>query len=160
MYQLEGNPAPETTKPPEDLQGSEDGEGYTGPDYIPAPSPPGSTHTLSPENTSDGRPSKRTRVEVEEVEDEDAPGRRYVQSYPEGAAYILGQGKTMFETYREKQDGRKEQRWAPFQDKEEWELAQWLMKNVGQMKIDEFLKLDIVRFKDPQRTCETKQLTD
>lgn len=97
---------------------------------------------------------------MEEVEDEDAPGRRYVQSYPEGAAYILGQGKTMFETYREEQDGRKEQRWAPFQDKEEWELAQWLMKNVGQMKIDEFLKLDIVRFKDPQRTCETKQLTD
>ncbi|KAI6018454.1 hypothetical protein BKA83DRAFT_4464902 [Pisolithus microcarpus] len=35
--------------------------------------------------------------------------------------------------------------WAPFRTEGEWELARFLMKNVGQTKMDEFLKLDIVR---------------
>ncbi|KAI6038367.1 hypothetical protein EDC04DRAFT_2868476 [Pisolithus marmoratus] len=34
-------------------------------------------------------------------------------------------------------------KWAPFQNEGEWELAHFLMKNVGQTKMDEFLKLDI-----------------
>ncbi|KAI6011028.1 hypothetical protein BKA83DRAFT_4467357 [Pisolithus microcarpus] len=35
--------------------------------------------------------------------------------------------------------------WAPFRTEGEWELARFLMKNVGQTKMDEFLKLDIIR---------------
>ncbi|KAI6041032.1 hypothetical protein EDC04DRAFT_2867355 [Pisolithus marmoratus] len=35
--------------------------------------------------------------------------------------------------------------WSPFQSEEEWDLACFLMKNVGQMKINEFLKLSLVR---------------
>ncbi|KAI6102421.1 hypothetical protein EV401DRAFT_2061212 [Pisolithus croceorrhizus] len=35
--------------------------------------------------------------------------------------------------------------WAPFHSEEEWELARFLMKNVGQTKMDEFLKLDIIQ---------------
>ena len=35
--------------------------------------------------------------------------------------------------------------WAPFKDEEEWELFRWLIKHVGQNRIDEFLKLSIVR---------------
>ena len=33
---------------------------------------------------------------------------------------------------------------SPFADEEEWELVKWLMKNVGQTKADDFLKLPIV----------------
>ena len=33
---------------------------------------------------------------------------------------------------------------APFADEDEWELVRWLMKNVGQKKADDFLKLPIV----------------
>ncbi|KAI6103380.1 hypothetical protein F5141DRAFT_962869, partial [Pisolithus sp. B1] len=36
-----------------------------------------------------------------------------------------------------------ENMWAPFHSEEEWELARFLMKNVGQTRMDEFLKLDI-----------------
>ncbi|KAI6029102.1 hypothetical protein BKA83DRAFT_4461835 [Pisolithus microcarpus] len=38
----------------------------------------------------------------------------------------------------------KESMWAPFRSEGEWELARFLMKNVGQNKMDEFLKLNIV----------------
>ena len=34
--------------------------------------------------------------------------------------------------------------WAPFEDQAEWNLACWLIKNVGQKSIDEYLKLPIV----------------
>ncbi|KAH7906526.1 hypothetical protein BJ138DRAFT_1137941 [Hygrophoropsis aurantiaca] len=36
-------------------------------------------------------------------------------------------------------------KWAPFRDEDEWELARFLMKNLGQTKIDEFLKLPIAK---------------
>lgn len=35
--------------------------------------------------------------------------------------------------------------WAPFADQEAWELAQWVITNVGQNATDKFLKLPIVR---------------
>ncbi|KAI5980843.1 hypothetical protein EDD15DRAFT_2185860, partial [Pisolithus albus] len=35
--------------------------------------------------------------------------------------------------------------WAPFNNEAEWELVRFLVKNVGRTRIDEFLKLDIVR---------------
>jgi hypothetical protein len=120
----------------------EDGVG-AGDDFVPVQPEPTSP---SLDNANE-RPSKCARVE--EVEDEDAPGRRYVESYPDGAAEILGRSKTKFDAYREGQDERGEPRWAPFRDADEWELAQWLLKNVGQMKIDEFLKLNIVSYKLP-----------
>ena len=88
---------------------------------------------------------KRTRVTVEEVEDEDAPGR-YAEEYPRRVADVLGMGKTKFEEVREEQIemGFEENPCAPFEDKEEWELARWLMKQVSQTGTEEFLKLPIV----------------
>ncbi|KAI6035797.1 hypothetical protein EDC04DRAFT_2868770 [Pisolithus marmoratus] len=58
-------------------------------------------------------------------------------------AKILGSWKTMFETLEEAEIANNECMWAPFCD-EEWELAGFLMKNVGQNKMDEFLKLSKV----------------
>jgi hypothetical protein len=37
-----------------------------------------------------------------------------------------------------------EDEWAPFADREEWGLAEWLIKSLGQTCTDEFLKLPIV----------------
>ena len=34
--------------------------------------------------------------------------------------------------------------WASFHDEDKWELGQFLMKNLGQTKIDEMLKLSFV----------------
>jgi hypothetical protein len=56
----------------------------------------------------------------------------------------LGSEKTKFEKIREDQKLEGLEPEAPFADEEEWELVKWLMKNVGQTKADDFLKLPIV----------------
>jgi hypothetical protein len=102
----------------------------------------------SPDEMPSGAPDpKRTRVTVEEVEDEDAP-QRYAEEYPGRFADILGTGKTKFEEVREEQIqmGFEDNPCAPFDDKEEWELARWLAKQVSQTATEEFLKLPIVSF--------------
>ncbi|KAG2031754.1 hypothetical protein BDR03DRAFT_840265, partial [Suillus americanus] len=48
-----------------------------------------------------------------------------------------------FERYRTYQEEEGEDPWSPFEDVEEWDLAQWLVKNLGQTRTDEFLKLPI-----------------
>jgi hypothetical protein len=59
-------------------------------------------------------------------------------------ANILGWAETYFHKWENQQqlDGTLE--WAPFENHQEWELAQWLMKSLGQMSIDEYLKLLIM----------------
>ncbi|KAI6010449.1 hypothetical protein EDC04DRAFT_2871203 [Pisolithus marmoratus] len=59
-------------------------------------------------------------------------------------AKILGSWKTMFKTLEEAEIANNKCMWAPFHDEEERELASFLMKNVGQNKMDEFLKLSKV----------------
>ncbi|KAI5983745.1 hypothetical protein EDC04DRAFT_2549342, partial [Pisolithus marmoratus] len=48
--------------------------------------------------------------------------------------------------------------WAPFHNEGKWDLAQFLMKNISQTKINEFLKLSLVSFDSiqtgPVWTCE------
>ncbi|KAF8815633.1 hypothetical protein BYT27DRAFT_7004352, partial [Phlegmacium glaucopus] len=53
--------------------------------------------------------------------------------------------QTKFEILKDKQEAANEPPWAPFESREEWELATWLMKNVGQKSTDEYLKLPIIR---------------
>ncbi|KAG0691870.1 hypothetical protein DFH29DRAFT_986070 [Suillus ampliporus] len=36
-----------------------------------------------------------------------------------------------------------EDEWAPFCDKDKWELAEWLIRSLGQTRTDKFLKLPI-----------------
>jgi len=106
---------------------------------------PGQVHSRSTtvEEASLGQQSKRARVE--EVEDEDAPHvGRYTQEYPGRVADTLGTEKTKFEKIRDEQKMDGMEPHAPFADEEEWELVKWLMKNVGQTKADDFLKLPIV----------------
>ncbi|KAF8885298.1 hypothetical protein BD779DRAFT_1611957 [Infundibulicybe gibba] len=50
----------------------------------------------------------------------------------------------MFEVLLENQIRNGTNQWDPFASQEEWELAVWLMKNVGQTSTDEFLKLPVM----------------
>jgi hypothetical protein len=69
----------------------------------------------------------------------------YVEPFPEDAkaGAIWGYTTPKFQALWDKQKlgGGK---WEPFEDEEEWELAEWLIKNVGQKQTDTFLKLPIV----------------
>ncbi|GLB43865.1 putative zn-finger domain-containing protein [Lyophyllum shimeji] len=94
---------------------------------------------------SDSPGRSRRGVHVEEVEDKDASGVRYVEPYPRPVAEPLRKGKTAFETLLETQVAEGKEAWAPFESEEEWELATWLAKNVEQKSIDEYLRLPTVR---------------
>jgi hypothetical protein len=71
---------------------------------------------------------------------------RYSEAYPGLAGMPIGSAKekTCFELIRdaEGEDGP----WSEkgFKSKEEWEVAKWLLHNVGQNQTDEFLKLPMV----------------
>ena len=90
-------------------------------------------------------PSKCVQVEEDNGHSPHWPSSGcFTEQYMGVAATILGKKKTVFEHLEatELQKGKSE--WVPFHDKDEWELAQFLMKNLGQMKIDELLKLSYV----------------
>ncbi|KAG1721121.1 uncharacterized protein EDB91DRAFT_1256641 [Suillus paluster] len=106
---------------------------------------PGDVHMrLSPDVDHNPTVRKNRRVTVEEVNDVDATSLtnngRYFETQP-GAGWAQHQGETVFERYRKEQHEVGEEPWAPFENAEEWSLAQWLVKNLGQTQTDEFLKL-------------------
>jgi hypothetical protein len=110
-------------------------------DYI--PSDRWEDANLNEENANE-LPNRRTTVE--EVEDEEAPGRYGMDYDAEDVAHSLGEPQTVFERLREEQiaAGLTSKLWAPFEDEEEWDLAQFLVKEVSQTAADKFLKLAIV----------------
>jgi hypothetical protein len=133
-------PTPEALPSDEGSQPDDIDIPIAGDDFI-----PGRTHSRSPtaDENSPGQRSKRAWVE--EAEDEDAPEvKRYTQEYPGRVADTIGTEKTKFEKIREDQKMEGLEPEAPFADEEEWELVKWLMKNVGQTKADDFLKIPIV----------------
>ncbi|KAG2750205.1 hypothetical protein P692DRAFT_20873162 [Suillus brevipes Sb2] len=88
---------------------------------------------------------KSRRVTVEDVADEGevvGGGGRYFKQCSDGG-WALREGETEFERYRKYKEGMGEDEWAPFCDEEEWGLAEWLVKSLGQTRTDEFLKLPI-----------------
>ena len=50
----------------------------------------------------------------------------------------------MFEAMEAAELKKGKREWVPFRDEDKWELAQFLMKNLGQKKTDELLKLSHV----------------
>ncbi|KAG1842867.1 hypothetical protein DFJ58DRAFT_717888 [Suillus subalutaceus] len=96
--------------------------------------------------------TKICRVSVEEVDDEDGTSLnigRYIEPQP-NAGWGFGEGETRFERRRREQQQGGKDLWSPFEDarltREEWGLAQWIVKNLGQTWTDEFLKLPITNF--------------
>ncbi|KAG1770175.1 hypothetical protein EDD22DRAFT_977202 [Suillus occidentalis] len=78
-----------------------------------------------------------------EVKDEHHVWMRFVQSYPGQVVKTLGEAESMFHSIRAKQVALGLDLWVPFADEEEWVLVKWLIARVGQMVINEFLKLPI-----------------
>jgi len=104
---------------------------------------PGSPHVDSADEVP-MKNAKRARVTVEEVEDVEASGTRFPQPYTGSVAEVLGLGRTDFQRFQEEHDASRQPPWTPFKTKDEWELAEWLLKRVNKTGIDEFLKLPIV----------------
>ncbi|KAI6030140.1 hypothetical protein EDC04DRAFT_2898658 [Pisolithus marmoratus] len=71
------------------------------------------------------------------------PGH-FIKQYTGIAAQIFSSWHTVFKEMEKAEYKNCRNQWSPFQSKEEWDLACFLMKNVGQMKIDEFLKLSLI----------------
>lgn len=94
---------------------------------------------------SDGEERSSNRARMHEVVDEEWGGHAKFRRDYDAAGRICGNAATVFESLREAKAERGESPWAPFEDEEEWELARWLMQNVGQNQTDTFLKLPIVR---------------
>ncbi|KAK0471461.1 hypothetical protein IW261DRAFT_1306539, partial [Armillaria novae-zelandiae] len=61
------------------------------------------------------------------------------------AGIPLHHGKTTFQHICDKQILKQEEVLGLFQDDKEWELAKWLIKNMGCLAAKEFLKLPMVR---------------
>ncbi|KAI0354675.1 hypothetical protein OH77DRAFT_1383278, partial [Trametes cingulata] len=95
----------------------------------------------------DSPPSKRVRIE--EVEDDEPgglPRRPWIEDFPRAAGVSLAHAETAFEKLRrvgeEREDGSARGPWYPFQSKEEWEVARWLLTSgLTQEGIDQYLKL-------------------
>ncbi|KAF7367105.1 hypothetical protein MSAN_00970100 [Mycena sanguinolenta] len=88
----------------------------------------------------DPEPSGNTTTATEEPKE--LFERSFPSEYAAGATY--GRTKTMFEHIRDDQILTGCEVLGPFQDEEEWELAKWLIKNVGHNQAEAFLKLPIV----------------
>ena len=86
-------------------------------------------------------------VENAENRGQESESTYYVEEFPAdlGAGAVWGEDVPFFERlWRELQENASS-RWSPFEDEDEWELAKWLVRNVGQKQLDTFLNLDIVR---------------
>ncbi|KAI0082439.1 hypothetical protein K474DRAFT_1585490 [Panus rudis PR-1116 ss-1] len=71
--------------------------------------------------------------------------RRYVEEYPHAGPETFGEGLTKFEQWQRDAQHRGETHWAPFESEEEWDLVEWMGKNLGHNQIDEFLKLRMIK---------------
>jgi len=104
------------------------------PPFVPSP-----RHIDSPEPELTGNVHQSKRARVEDVEDEDNYNR-YARDFPTPTEEF-GEAKTTFEEIFEEQRAKGESPWTPFADKDEWELARWLVKNANQRATEEFLKM-------------------
>jgi hypothetical protein len=109
-------------------------------DFVPLP-----RHNESPELETTGNEHQWARKpRIEDVEDEETY-LRYAREFPTPAEEF-GDAKTVFKEIFDDQKKKKESPWGPFADKDEWELARWLAKNVNQRATEEFLKMSGVSF--------------
>ncbi|GLB44066.1 putative zn-finger domain-containing protein [Lyophyllum shimeji] len=120
---------------------------------------------LPPSQDSEAaQPATYRQPTVEDAEDEDdEPGGTdrkgsYVEYCPKewkaGAAW--GMGISEFEKIRDQLD-KEGTPLGPFADTDEWELAEWLIKNVGQKQTDSYLKLNITKSRTQPSFCNNRK---
>jgi hypothetical protein len=70
----------------------------------------------------------------------------YVEECPADlrAGAVWGEEVPDFEKLSREQKENGSSRWGPFEDEDEWDLAKWLIRNVGHNQTDSFLNLNIV----------------
>ncbi|KAF8170150.1 hypothetical protein BJ912DRAFT_1025406 [Pholiota molesta] len=145
---------------------AEQASGHGLADEVPSPTAEEEDHTMSDLNfvdmdvdlpATDFRPSTTqasNSAPAEGVQPHGTPmehprkndEERFVQDFTPAAGVTKGAAPTRFENERADQDRTDQPPWAPFETKKEWELARWLMIcGVSQAKINEFLKLEIIR---------------
>jgi hypothetical protein len=80
-------------------------------------------------------------------EDENKKSAYYIEEFPAnlGAGAVWGEEIPVFEKLWQEQKKSGSSQWGPFEDEDEWELAEWLIRNIGQKQTDSFLNLKIVR---------------
>ncbi|KDQ52229.1 hypothetical protein JAAARDRAFT_198407 [Jaapia argillacea MUCL 33604] len=83
---------------------------------------------------------------IEDAEDEgDNPyGTHYVIPFPNPVGVRIWEEATSFERIAREQKKSGGHPWGEFANEDEWELAEFLIKTVGQVQTDKFLKLPII----------------
>ena len=88
-------------------------------------------------------------VEDVEIADKESAPTYYIEEYPGnlGGGAVWEEDIPFFERIWLDQQANGTSRWGPFDNQDEWELAQWLVRNVGQKQINALLNMKIVRFR-------------
>ncbi|EED77474.1 predicted protein [Postia placenta Mad-698-R] len=71
--------------------------------------------------------------------------RMNVQTGEKSAGLTYGEAKLLFQAIHDEQVLQGADVFGPFESEEEWDLAKWLIKNVGHTQAEKFLKLPIIR---------------
>lgn len=68
----------------------------------------------------------------------------FILQYPGAVASVVGSGQTEFQVLHMRWENAGVSQWHPFKGKDEWELAEWLMRRVGKCGLEEFVNLNFV----------------
>ncbi|KAJ7274667.1 hypothetical protein C8J57DRAFT_1062559 [Mycena rebaudengoi] len=109
-----------------------DVEGFVPNSESSAPAPEGDPDAAQPESAS----ATTTPAGLDRQE--------WRERFPGPAGATFGKGKTTFEEIRDEEILKGAEVLGPFKDEAEWELAKWLIKNVGHTACEEFLQLAII----------------
>ncbi|KAF7419251.1 hypothetical protein PC9H_001838 [Pleurotus ostreatus] len=111
-------------------------------------------HTEVSTPIQDDPMSRQRHTTVEDIFDEEvseltSPGdprnlARFVERFPM-EPHRLQKGTTQFEQWQSENVRAGRDEWYPFASESEWETVGWLVANVGQSAIEEYLKLDITK---------------
>lgn len=107
--------------------------------------PPGDTELDHPDQDATA-PTHCTHVE--DIPDEDLyPKAHFAELLPGAiqAGAPIGEARLPFQQIRDEQVLRGYEIYGPFESEEKWELVKWLIKNVGHMQTESFLKLPIIK---------------
>ena len=86
------------------------------------------------------------RPTVDDADDDELETGLYIQEFTPnlGAGAVWEEEVPFFERIRREQVQNGSSSWGPFDDEDDWHLAEWLIRNIGQSQIDTFLNLTIV----------------
>ena len=91
-------------------------------------------------------PGATNHIPIEESSQKfrDTKPRRFIEAFPGPVGVPVGRGQTKFDLIYENQVEEGKNNFSPFANDEEWGLAQWLSRRVGQKAINEYLNLSMV----------------